>query len=171
VEDVLGAIAQVGDRIGAPTKLVGRLRARLDAVEAAVRARPRPRVLVLEWIEPPFVAGHWVPELVRRAGGEPVGGLEGGRSVATGWRELAAEVADVVLVAPCGYGLDAAAAQAATVCERFPGKGVLAIDADAYVVRAGPRLVDGIEAMAWALHPGAVPPPPPGRVKWCAPAR
>lgn len=168
VEDVLASIAAVGDRIGAPDRLVGALRERLAAVEAAVGARPRPRVLVLEWVDPPFLAGHWVPELVRRAGGEPVGAVAGGRSTAAGWADLTALSPDVVLVAPCGYGLDAATEQAAPVYERFPDAGVLAIDADAYVVRAGPRLVDGIEALAWALHPGAVPPPPPGRVTWCA---
>ncbi|QYN38427.1 ABC transporter substrate-binding protein [Pseudonocardia sp. DSM 110487] len=171
VGDVLGAITAVGDRIGASTELVGVLRARLDAVAAAVGERPRPRVLVLEWVDPPFLAGHWVPELVRRAGGEPIGAVEGGRSVTADWAELAALAADVVLVAPCGYGLDAATEQAAVVRERFAGAAVLAIDADSYVVRAGPRIVDGIEAIAWALHPGAMPPPPPGRITWCAPAR
>jgi iron complex transport system substrate-binding protein len=169
VEDVLGAITAVGERIGAPADLVGRLRARLDAVAAAVGPHPRPRVLVLEWTDPPFLAGHWVPELVRRAGGEPVGGVGDGRSVTASWGEIADAHADVVVVAPCGYGLDAAVAQAAAVRERVPGAAVVAIDADSYVVRAGPRLVDGIEAIAWALHPDAVPPPPPGRITWCAP--
>jgi iron complex transport system substrate-binding protein len=169
VEEVLATVAAVGERIGAPADaLVAGLRARLDAVDAAVTGRPRPRVLVLEWTDPPFLAGHWVPELVRRAGGEPVGGVDGGRSVAADWAEVIALSADVVLVAPCGYGLDAAAVQAAAVRERFPDAAVLAIDADSCVVRAGPRLVDGIEAIAWALHPDAVPAPPPGRVRWCA---
>jgi iron complex transport system substrate-binding protein len=173
VDDVLAAITAIGKRIGTSAEgLVGGLRARLDAVESAVGGRPPPRVLVLEWTDPPFLAGHWVPELVRRAGGEPVGGVDGGRSVAVGWGEVAAFPADVVLVAPCGYGLAAAAEQAVAVRERFPGAGVLAIDADSYVVRAGPRLVDGIEAIAWALHPDAVPAPPPGRIRWGArPAR
>jgi iron complex transport system substrate-binding protein len=169
VDDVLAAITEIGERIGTSAEgLVGGLRARLDAVESAVGGRPRPRVLVLEWTDPPFLAGHWVPELVRRAGGEPVGGVDGGRSVAVGWGEVAAFPADVVLVAPCGYGLAAAAEQAVAVRERFPGAGVLAIDADSYVVCAGPRLVDGIEAIAWALHPDSVPAPPPGRIRWCA---
>jgi iron complex transport system substrate-binding protein len=164
VEDVLAVIAAVGERIEAPGGLVSVLRARLDAVAAAVGGCPRPRVLVLEWTDPPFLAGHWVPELVRRAGGDPVGGVDGGRSVTAGWGEVAALRADVVLVAPCGYGLDAAVAQADAVRERFPGADLLAVDADSYVVRAGPRLVDGIEAIAWALHPDAVPPPPSGRI-------
>ncbi len=172
VDDVLAAIIAIGERIGAQAAaecLVGGLRARLDAVETAVSCRPRPRVLVLEWTDPPFLAGHWVPELVRRAGGEPVGGVDGGRSVAAGWDKVAALPADVVLVAPCGYGLDAAAEQAAAVRERFPNSAVLAVDADSYVVRPGPRLVDGIEAIAWALHPDVMPPAPPGRIARVAP--
>jgi iron complex transport system substrate-binding protein len=105
-----------------------------------------------------------VPELVRRAGGVPVAGVEGGRSVAAAWESLGELDVDVVLVAPCGYGLDDAVAQAATVAARLPGVPWVAMDSASYVVRAGPRLVDGVEALAWALHPDAVPTPPPGRV-------
>lgn len=167
VEDVLAAIGEVGRRAGAAPAagaLVGALHARLAAVEAAVAGRGRPRVLVLEWTDPPFLAGHWVPELVRRAGGEPVGGADGGRSATAGWDEIAALPVDVVVVAPCGYRLDGAVAQAEAVRGRFPGVPVVAIDSAAYVVRAGPRLVDGVQALAWALHPDAVPQPPAGRV-------
>ena len=167
LEDVLVDIAQVGHRAGAPDtaeELVRGLRDRLATVAAAVAGRPRPRVLVLEWIDPPFLAGHWVPELVRRAGGEPVGGAEGARSVTASWAELVGSAADVVVVAPCGYGLAAAVEQAAAVRERWPETPIIAIDSAAYVVRAGPRLVDGVEALAWALHPQSVPEPPAGRV-------
>jgi iron complex transport system substrate-binding protein len=167
VDDVLAAITAVGERIGAAAEaqaLLGDLRGRLAVVDEAVAGHPRPRVLVLEWTDPPFFAGHWVPELVRRAGGEPVGGTDGGRSVSAGWSDVIVLPAEVVLVAPCGFGLDAARDQAADVRDRFPAAEVLAVDSDAYVVRAGPRLVDGIEAIAWALHPDAVPPPPPGRI-------
>ncbi|OZM80282.1 ABC transporter substrate-binding protein [Pseudonocardia sp. MH-G8] len=173
VDEVLAAIVAIGERAGASGEaeaLVARLRARLAAVAGAVAGRPRPRVLVLEWVDPPFLAGHWVPELVRRAGGEPIGGVDGGRSTSAEWAQLTALPVDAVLVAPCGYGLDDAVAQAAAVRERFPGVAVFAVDADSYVVRAGPRLVDGIEAIAWALHPGAVPAPPLGRISRCAPA-
>jgi iron complex transport system substrate-binding protein len=167
VDDVLAAIIEIGERIGAAAEahdLVGGLRHRLAAVDEAVAGRPRPRVLVLEWTDPPFLAGHWVPELVRRAGGDPVGGTEGGRSVAADWADVIVLPAEVVLVAPCGFGLDAARGEAATVRSWFPAADVLAVDSDAYVVRPGPRLVDGIEAIAWALHPDAVAPPPPGRI-------
>ncbi len=165
VDDVLAAITEVGRRGGAAERaeaLVAELQGRLVAVGRAVAGRPRPRVLVLEWTDPPFLAGHWVPELVRRAGGEPVGGTDTGRSIGVDWSDLPA--ADVVVVAPCGYGLDDALAQAAVIRDRLPAAPVVAIDSASYVVRAGPRLVDGIEALAWALHPDTVPAPPPGRL-------
>jgi iron complex transport system substrate-binding protein len=167
VDEVLATITAVGHHVEAPdvaAALVGSLRDRVGEVHDAVAGSPRPRVLVLEWVDPPFLPGHWVPELVRLAGGEPVGGAAGGRSVQASWDALAALPIDVVVVAPCGFGLGAAAEQAAAVRARFPGRPVVAIDAASYVVRAGPRLVDGVEALAWSLHPEAVREPPPGRV-------
>lgn len=165
VEDVLGAVAAVGRAAGVPgaaAVLIESLRARLAAVEQRVADRPRPQVLLLEWTDPPYLAGHWVPELVHRAGGQPVGVAPGGRSVATTWAALPA--ADLVVVAPCGYGLDGALAQCPAVAARLPGTPLVAIDSAGYVVQAGPALVDGVEALAWALHPDAVAPPPPGRI-------
>jgi iron complex transport system substrate-binding protein len=144
--------------------VIGSLRERLAAVGAAVAGRPRLRVLMLQWVDPPFLPGHWVPELVRLAGGEPLGGADGGRSVAASWEELAALPADVVVVAPCGFGRGAAVEQAMTVRDRLAGRPVVAIDSASFVVRPGPRLVDGVEALAWSLHSGTVPEPPPGRV-------
>ncbi len=168
VDEVLHDIGRIARRAGAPdagASLVADLRARLDVVKVAVAGRSAPRVLVLEWTDPPFLAGHWVPELVRRAGGVAVAGVEGGRSVAARWETVRAEDVDVALVAPCGFGLDDALAQAEGVAAALPGVPLLAIDSASYVVRAGPRLVDGIEALAWALHPDAMPAPPPGRVR------
>jgi iron complex transport system substrate-binding protein len=169
VSDVLAGIGEVARRAGAAAageELVADLEERLAVVERAVAVRPRPRVLVLEWTDPPFLAGHWVPELVRRAGGEPVRAIDGGRSVAASWDELAAgtDAVDVIVVAPCGFGLDAAVEQSAVVRAQLPGVPIVAIDSASYVVRAGPRLVDGIEALAWALHPDVVVSPPDGRV-------
>jgi iron complex transport system substrate-binding protein len=167
LDDVLSSIEAVGRAAGvadAAAALTGDLRARLDAVEHAVAGRSRPQVLVLEWTDPPFLPGHWVPELVSRAGGTPVGGTVGGRSVSAEWDDL--PQADVVVVAPCGLGLEAAQEQCSTVAARLPGVPLLAIDSGSFVVQPGPLLVDGIEALAWALHPDAVPEPPPGRVAW-----
>lgn len=167
LDEVLDTIVAVGDRTGVPDRaerLVAGLRSRLAAVASAVRDRPRPRVAVVEWVEPPFTAGHWVPDLIRAAGGEPVAARPGARSVQTTWQEFADAAPDVVLVTPCGFHLDGAARQALVVPERLPGVPVWAVDADGLVVRPGPRLVDGVEAIAAILHPGAVPDPPAGAV-------
>jgi len=158
--EVLASIQQVGDRAGVGDRaatLVAALLARLVAVGKAVAGRPRPRVAVVEWVDPPFTAGHWVPDLVRAAGGEPVGGHPGARSVATTWAEIRSWEADLVIVAPCGYHLDGAADQASSVVGELPDVPVWAIDADGIVVRPGPRLLDGVEAIAAILHPDAVP--------------
>ncbi|AVT31759.1 cobalamin-binding protein [Plantactinospora sp. BC1] len=167
LEEVFGTILAVGERTGVPDRaeaLVGALRDRLAAVASAVRGRRRPRVAVVEWVEPPFTAGHWVPDLVRAAGGEPVAARPGARSVETTWREFADAAPEIVLVTPCGFHLEGAARQAEVVAGRLPGVAVWAVDADGLVVRPGPRLVDGVEAIAAILHPGAVPEPPDGAV-------
>ncbi|MFG2167506.1 ABC transporter substrate-binding protein [Micromonospora chersina] len=154
----VGAAARVPDRAEA---LVDALRGRLAAVRAAVAGRTRRRVAVVEWVDPPFGAGHWIPDLVEAAGGEPVATHPGARSTPTTWAALRAARPEVVLVAPCGFHLDGAASQAAGVAARFPDAEVWALDADGLIVRAGPRLVDGAEAIAAILHPDAVPAPPP----------
>jgi iron complex transport system substrate-binding protein len=167
LDDVLDTIVAVGARTGVAERaaaLVARLRHRLAAVTAAVAAsiaiEPRPRVAIVEWVDPPFTAGHWVPDLVRAAGGEPVAARPGARSVQTSWPELIDAAPDVVVVAPCGFHLDGAVDQARAVAPRFPEAQVWAIDADGIVVRPGPRLVDGVEALAAILYPDAVPPVP-----------
>ncbi|MBP2368111.1 ABC transporter substrate-binding protein [Pseudonocardia parietis] len=164
--DVLQMITDVGAAAGVPgaaAELVAGLSDRLDAVAAAVRGYRRPRVLVLEWTDPPFLPGHWVPDLVTAAGGTAVAATPGGRSVTADWDTL--PECDAVLVAPCGFGLDDAVTQARAVLDRLPaGVPVHAIDSASFVVRAGPRLVDGVEAIASALHPGTVPEPPAGRI-------
>jgi len=165
--EVLETILAVGERTGASGRameLVGELRARLAAVAERVAGLPRPRVAVVEWTDPPFTAGHWVPDLVTAAGGEPVAARPGQRSVETSWAEIAAAAPDLVLVAPCGFHLPGAIEQARLVAQALPGVPVWAIDAGALVVRPGPRLVNGVEAIASVLHPSAVPAPPPGSV-------
>ena len=167
LDDVLDTFLAVGDRAGVPDRaeaLVATLRGRLAAVASAVADRPRPRVALVEWVDPPFTAGHWVPDLVRAAGGEPVAARPGARSVQTTWQEFVDAEPDVVIVAPCGFHLDGAADQARHVVASLPGVPVWAIDADGIVVRPGPRVVDGVEAIAAILHPGAVPDPPPGAI-------
>jgi iron complex transport system substrate-binding protein len=167
LDEVLGTILAVGERTGTAdraARLVAGLRERLAMIAAQVAGRPRPRVAVIEWTDPPFAAGHWIPDLVSAAGGEPVAARPGRRSEPLTWPEVAAAAPDLVLVAPCGYHLAGAVSQARTVAAALPGLPVWAIDADALVVRPGPRLVDGVEAIAAILHPDAAPAPPAGRI-------
>jgi iron complex transport system substrate-binding protein len=168
LDEVLDSILAVGQRTGVSDRaalLVGELRARLARTAARVAGRQRPRVAVVEWVDPPFTAGHWIPDLVRSAGGEPVAATAGAPSVQTSWSAIAAAAPDHVVVAPCGFHLPGAIGQAQSVARALPGVPVWAIDADGIVVRPGPRLVDGVEAIASILHPDAVPAAAPGRVQ------
>ncbi len=167
LEEVLQSILAVGGRTGVGPRaeeFVAALRARLRDVADRVAGLPRPRVVVIEWVDPPFSAGHWVPDLVVAAGGEPVSAVAGGRSAQTTWQAIAEATPDIVVVAPCGYHLDGALQQARVVAAHLPGLPVWAIDADGLVVRPGPRLVDGVESLAAILHPGAVHQPKPGAI-------
>ena len=168
LDDVLATIITVGQRAGVPARaedVVAGLRRRLADVATRVADQPRPSVAMIEWVDPPFTAGHWVPDLVTAAGGHPVAAEPGGRSTTTSWAEIAAARPGLAVVAPCGFHLDDAAAQAEQAARHLPGIPVWAIDADGLVVRPGPRLVDGVEALAAILHPEAAVAPPPGRIR------
>jgi iron complex transport system substrate-binding protein len=158
LDDVLASVERVAAAAGVVDRgraVVAGLRNRLADVEARVAGRGRPRVAVVEWVDPLFTGGHWIPDQVAAAGGEPVGMHAGTPSGPSGWDALRAEDPEVVLVAPCGFGLEGAAEQAAVVARELPGVQVWAVDGDAVVVRPGPRLVDGVEAFASVLHPEA----------------
>jgi len=167
LDEVLDSILAVGRRTGVPdraTRLVGDLRARLARVAAAVAGRRRPGVAVIEWVDPPFNAGHWIPDLVSAAGGRPVAARPGAPSVPTSWAAIAAAAPELILVAPCGYHLPGAIEQARAAARALPGLPVWAIDADGIVVRPGPRLIDGVEAIASIIHPDAGPATRPSAV-------
>ncbi|GAB3682170.1 ABC transporter substrate-binding protein [Angustibacter aerolatus] len=160
LDEVLESVLVLGRRTGRPdaaTTAVAALRDRLHVVADTVAGRPRPRVAVLEWADPPYAPGHWVPELVHAAGGTSVLGRTGQKSVRCTWDDVLAARPDVVVCAPCGFGLDAAAEQAVDVVSRMPGVPVWAVDANASFARPGPRLVDGVEALAGLLHPEVAP--------------
>ena len=160
LDELLDGIRAVGGALdvpGAADEVVAGLRRRLAAVDSAVAGRTRRRTAVVEWVDPLFTGGHWIPDQVAAAGGDPVGGHPGTASGPTSWDDLRRARPEVVLVAPCGYGLDGAAAQAQVVARELPEAEVWAIDGNAVVVRPGPRLVDGVEAIAAVLHPGLVP--------------
>lgn len=168
---MIASISTVGaatGRVDAATEIVEGLEARLRTLAAAVDGLPRPKTLILEWTDPAFSAGHWVPDLVEAAGGSSVLANPGANSVGVEWDSVRSSEAEVVVVSPCGFGLDGAADLAATVIEsgHLPPKAeVWAIDADAYIVRPGPRVVQGVEALATILHPDAVGVPDPSEVR------
>ena len=156
-------LAAVTGREAAGARLVADASARIERVRLAVRARPRPRVLALEWLDPPYVAGHWTPQMIELAGGEDVAGSPGEPSRTEDWEALAAAEPQVVIAMPCGYDADRARAEAlayAGALERLGAQRVVAVDASAYFSRPGPRLTDGVELLAHILHPEHVPPPP-----------
>jgi iron complex transport system substrate-binding protein len=155
----LGEAAGVGARAAA---LRWELGGRLDAVRAAVTAAPRPRVIALEWLDPPFIGGHWIPEMIELAGGVDVVGTAGAKSPEVAWERLEGLEPDVVVVMPCGFYLDDARAQAEEFRERIAALGatrVFAVDAASTYSRPGPRLVDGTELLAHLFHPDRVAPP------------
>jgi iron complex transport system substrate-binding protein len=159
LDEVLDSVVAVGRATGherAALTLVGSLRDRLDAVRSRVHGRPRPRVVVLEWTDPPYAPGHWIPEMVTAAGGEPVLGTAGEKSVRVTWDAVHAAVPDVVVVAPCGYDRAEAQQQAdgLVAAGLLPAGAVVhAVDANGQWARPGPRLVDGVEELAALLHP------------------
>ena len=167
LDEVLGSITTQGDPSGTDdlaTDLVAVLLARLYALEHAVSDAHRPRTLVLEWTDPPFAPGHWVPEMVVAAGGTNVLGSAREKSVRVTWDAVRASAPEVVVCAPCGYDLEGSTALAHKAIddgELPPGIPVWAVDANASFARPGPRLVDGVEALAAILHPDATQPPRP----------
>ena len=141
---------------------------RLDAIERVLHdVEDRPPALALEWLDPAYVGGHWVPQMVEMAGGIDVLGFGGEKSRVAEWDEIVASRPRAVIVMPCGYGADRAAAEAFEHADRLAAVNadrVVAVDASSYFSRPGPRLVDGVELLAHVLHPELVGPPPPGRM-------
>ena len=159
LEEVLESVATLGRataREQAAEALVGSLRTRLDEVVRRTSGRGSPRTLVLEWTDPPFAPGHWVPEMVDLAAGTPVLGTAGEKSFRVDWDRVAAARPEVVVCAPCGYDLDGStelAEQLLSAAVLPAGVPVWAVDANASFARPGPRLVEGVEALASVLHP------------------
>jgi iron complex transport system substrate-binding protein len=161
LEDVtrLGEAAGIADR---GHELRGELEGRLAAVRAAVAGAPPPRVVALEWLDPPFVGGHWIPEMIALAGGIDIAGPAGAKSPEVAWEQLADLDPDLVVAMPCGMYVEESQAQAEEHWERIEALGadrVFAVDAASTYSRPGPRLVDGTELLAHLLHPDLADPP------------
>jgi iron complex transport system substrate-binding protein len=168
IGEVLADVPRLAEAAGAPEageRLVAEAGDRIAAVEDAVTGLPRPRVVALEWLDPIFLGGHWVPQQIELAGGEDPLGHPGEKSRTAAWEEVEAARPDVVVSMPCGLYAEEAAAETLRHRDRLAplGARVHAVDAAAYFSRPGPRLVDGVELLGHILHPEAVPAPPSRR--------
>jgi iron complex transport system substrate-binding protein len=174
IAQILDSIVAVGAACGreqAAADLVAGLRARLAVLPGAPVAGGR-RVAVLEWTDPPFAPGHWVPEMVEAAGGTSVLGSAGARSVPTSWPDIAAARPEIVVVAPCGFDLETSTRLTVELLDGplagIPGvEQVWAVDANASYARPGPRIVDGTEALAAVVDPDRWGAPDPAIARRC----
>jgi iron complex transport system substrate-binding protein len=162
LEGMFEDLRRVGAALGRKRdaeRVVSELRLRMQALADRVRGSRRPRVACLEWLDPLFNAGHWVPEQVRIAGGEDVLGEPGRRSREIAWTDVHAARPEIVVVMPCGWDAERAAREAAAMTLVGSGARVIGVSGAAYFSRPGPRLIDGIELLASIFHPGQVAAP------------
>jgi iron complex transport system substrate-binding protein len=163
--EVLDDVTRLGEAAGITERAAAvrhRLEERLEAVRVAVAEESRPRVLALEWLDPPFLGGHWIPEMIEIAGGESVAGAPGQKSPQVAWEDLRGLDPDVVVSMPCGWYLAESCAQALRHGDRLAGFGsstVYAVDGASTFSRPGPRLIDGVELLGHLLHPELVDAP------------
>jgi iron complex transport system substrate-binding protein len=175
LQGILAGIEEVGRATGTDdlaAELTRSLRERIDAVKRTAARLPTIRTFCLEWLDPPFAGGHWIPEMVELAGGENLLNDKGIPSRVVAWREVADAQPEVVVFMPCGYYLPEAEEEAVRIyavpefkeTSASSAQNVLAVDASSFFSRPGPRIVDGLEILAWAIHPDAFPEPPHGTV-------
>lgn len=175
LDDILESFLDVGRATGTESRaeeLVASLRERIERVRATSARLPRIRTLCSEWFDPPFVGGHWIPEMVRIAGGDNLLTEPTERSRTATWREIGDAAPEVIVHMPCGYYLEDAEEEAARLygvpelrgTGAFAQSAIFATDASSYFSRPGPRIVDGLEILAWAIHPDAFPEPAAGSI-------
>ena len=175
LDDILESFRTVGRATGAEDRadeLIDSLRDRIEAVRSTASRLPKIPTLPLEWLDPPFIGGHWIPEMVGIAAGTSLLTEPKERSREASWREIAEAAPEVIVHMPCGYGLESAQEEARGLYEvpelretpALAAGRLFATDASAYFSRPGPRIVDGLEILAWAIHPDAFPEPAAGSI-------
>lgn len=170
--DAILAVGKLLERAERAEEIVGALRERIERVKRASVRLPTIRTFCMEWSDPPFAAGHWVPEMVELAGGTNLLGEKEQPSREVTWREIGDAGPEVVVFMPCGYYLEEAEDEGRSLFQHpdFAGtsaareRNAFAVDATSYFSRPGPRIVDGLEILAWAIHPEAFPEPPEGTI-------
>ena len=150
IDENILEVGRVIGRVSEAEALVASNHERLERVRVATKSKPRRRVSFLEWTDPPFCAGHWVPEMIEIAGGDDRLGRPGADSVRISWDDVRAWSPEVVIVAPCGYGL-AEATRLARGLPEVAGARVVPVDANAYFARPGPRYAEGVEVLAGVI--------------------
>jgi iron complex transport system substrate-binding protein len=168
----IGTVGSAVDRSGAADELMASLRQRVATVQESAKRLPTVSVFALEWSDPPFAAGHWIPGMITMVGGTPVLADEGQPSRETAWHEVRAAMPEVIVFMPCGYYLEEAEEEAGSFLDQpefadtpaVRNGNVYAVDATSYFSRPGPRLVDGLEILAWASHPDDYPTPAEGTI-------
>jgi iron complex transport system substrate-binding protein len=161
----LRELGEVFDRSDKADKIIRSARARIQTITEVIRHEPRPRVLCLEWTDPYYCCGHWVPEMIEIAGGQDALGRKGADSVRISWSEIVSWSPEMLIVSPCGFDTGRAI-ELTRLLLKQPGwseipavrhERVFAVDANAYFARPGPRVVDGIELLAHLFHPHVCP--------------
>ena len=171
LDEVIGCLEAAGKLLGAEERskeLARTLRERVERIRCSALRLPSIRVLALEWTDPPFVGGHWIPDMIETAGGTPLLSEKGKPSRRVAWTDIANATPEVIVVMPCGYYLDEAEDAAIELLQNpdfaeTPATregSVFAADASSFFSRPGPRIVDGLDILAWAIHPEAFPQPP-----------
>jgi iron complex transport system substrate-binding protein len=168
VIETIGIAGKLLEREERGEELMAGLRARVAAVKETAKRLPSVSVFALEWSDPPFSAGHWVPGMITAVGGTPVLAEDGQPSRETAWHEVRAAMPEVIVFMPCGYYLEEAEDESRGFLEQpefaatpaVRNGNVYAVDATSYFSRPGPRLIDGVEILAWAAHPDSYPTPP-----------
>ena len=156
IDDNIVDVGRAIGRVQEAETLVRSNQERLSSVRAAVAGVPRRRVVFLEWTNPFFCGGHWVPEMISHAGGEDPLGRPGEDSVRMDWDDVAGAQPEIIIVSPCGYRLERSVELARQI-RRVPGAALYAVDANAYFARPGPRVVEGVELLAHLFHSDLVP--------------
>ncbi len=166
IDDIFDGIVEVGRATGTEERareLVAGLRDRVEGIRKAALRLPSIRTLALEWSDPPMAGGHWIPSMVEMAGGTNLLSVAGEGSIRVSWRQVVDALPEVIVFMPCGYYLQEAEEEADRLfaipdfaeTPAARGGGVYAVDATSYFSRPGPRIVDGLEILAWAIHPEA----------------
>ena len=155
IEENILAVGEAIGRGGEAADLVRSNRERLAKLRKAIAGAPNRRVVFLEWTDPLFCGGHWVPEMITLAGGEDPLGRAGEDSVRMEWNDVLSAKPEMIIVSPCGYRLERSV-ELARKMPRVPGAKVYAVDANAYFARPGPRVIEGVELLAHLFHPDLV---------------